>query len=65
MLILSISFLPLMGLPFDSTSLQNLVIITCIVTIPVALLQLFVNDGHRTDNNTSVDRRTRTNGVTA
>jgi hypothetical protein len=65
MLMFSMFFLPLMGLPFDPTSFQNLVIITCIVTVPVALLPLFVNDGHGTDNNTSVDRRTRTNGVTA
>jgi hypothetical protein len=64
MLMFSMSFLPLMGLPFDPTSLQNLVIINCIVSVPLAVLALFVNNGHRTDNNTSVDRRTRTNGVT-
>jgi len=64
MLMFSMSFLPLMRLPFDLTSLQNLVIINCIVSVTLAVLALFVNNGHRTDNNTSVDRRTRTNGVT-
>jgi hypothetical protein len=62
---LSMSFLSLMGLPFDPTSLRNSIVITSVVTVSLTLLALFVNDGHRTDNNTSVDRRTRTNGVTA
>jgi hypothetical protein len=66
MLMFSMSFSHLNGIAFDPTSLQNLVIITYIVTVPIAVLALFGNDGHRTDNNTSVDRRRkrRTNGVT-
>lgn len=40
-----IPFLPLFGFPYDETSVRILLIITAIVSIPLTLLALFMNDG--------------------
>lgn len=63
MFMLSVSFLSLMGLAFDPTSLRMLIIIISIITVPFSLLAIFMNDGCHA-NNTSVNRGTRSNGVT-
>ena len=50
-----IPFLPLWGLPIDSTSLRTMIITTAIVSIPFTLLAIFMNDGSKD--------RTRINGT--
>jgi hypothetical protein len=60
-LMLSKSFLPITGLPFDPTSLRISIIITSIVAVPLILIALFVNDDYY-NNNTSMERIT--DGVT-
>jgi uncharacterized membrane protein len=57
-----IPFLPLMGLPFDPTSVNILMMITAIVTIPFTLLAIFMNDGRR--SNSSDERPASSNGDT-
>ena len=40
-----IPFLPLLGFPYDATSVRILLMISAIVSIPFTLLALFMNDG--------------------
>jgi uncharacterized membrane protein len=40
-----IPFLPLLGFPYDETSVRILLMISAIVSIPFTLLALFMNDG--------------------
>jgi hypothetical protein len=46
-----IPFLPLLGFPYDVTSVRILLMISAIVSIPFTLLALFMNDGGGSDRN--------------
>jgi uncharacterized membrane protein len=45
-----IPFLPLLGFPYDVTSVRILLMISAIVSIPFTLLALFMNDGGNNRN---------------